>query len=251
MEVLAGKLLTAYEKKEPTPNLSAEIGPDMALAYQVQTLYVKGRLLNDKVAGFKAGLTAEASQNQFGINRPISGVLFASGDISKNRKLIIQKHQAPLIQMELGFITKKPILKTVQSVEQLKSLIAEVVPVIEFPNFGFKNTKINARDLVAANAAAGNYIIFTGFNWVDEDINAIAVTLSHNEMLINQGLGENAMGDQWEALRWLVNHVIAHGWTIEKGKLLITGSLGEGIAAKPGVYRVQYNNGPKLEFICE
>lgn len=248
---LAKQLLSAHEKREAIPNLSSKIGPDMAAAYQVQMLYVKGRLVHDKVAGFKAGLTTAASQNQFHINRPISGVLFASGDFSKTRTVSLQKFNRLMIEMEIGFITKKPILKTVQSVEQLKSYIKEVVPVIELPDVGFKNQKISAGDLIAANAVSAGYIIFRESNWLNQDVNSIAVTLFHNDAIVNQGFGEDALGDQWEALRWLVNHVIANGWTIGEGNLLITGSLGEVIPAKPGVYRAQYNNGPKFEFVCE
>jgi 2-keto-4-pentenoate hydratase len=251
VDALAKQLLSAHEKLEPIPNLSSKIGPDMAAAYQVQTLYVKGRLVNDKVAGFKAGLTTAASQNQFGINRPISGVLFTSGDFSKAHTVSLQKFNRLMIETEIGYITKKPILKTVQSVEQLKSYIKEVVPVIELPDLGFKDQKINARDLIAANAVSAGYIIFRDTNWLNQDVNKIAVTLFHNGIIVNQGYGEDTLGDQWEALRWLVNHVIANGWTIGEGNLLITGSLGEVILAKPGVYRAQYNNGPKFEFVCE
>src|SRR5262249_31387565 len=131
---LAKRLLSAHEKMQPIPNVSREIGPDMAKAYQVQTLYVKGRLLQDKVAGFKAGLTTGASQKQFGITRPITGILFASGDFSSTRLLELKKFNRLMIETEIGYITKKPILKTVQSVEQLKSFIKEVVPVIELPD---------------------------------------------------------------------------------------------------------------------
>jgi 2-keto-4-pentenoate hydratase len=247
----AQRLLQAHEEGKPIPNLSREIGPERASAYQVQTTYVKGRLVKDKISGFKAGLTTANSQHQFGINRPISGVLFQSGDFSKNRVIPLDKFRRLMIETEIGYITKKPIRKTVQSVEQLKSYIGEVFPVIELPDVGFVDPKINARDLIAANAVAAGYIMFKGDNWIDKDVNVIAVTLFHNDVIVNQGFGEDALGDQWEALRWLVNHVLANGWTIEEGNLLITGALGEVIPAKPGIYRAQYNNGPKLEFTCK
>jgi 2-keto-4-pentenoate hydratase len=48
------------------------------------------------------------------------------------------------------------------------------------------------------------------------------------------------MGDQWEALRWLVNTVLAEGYAIEPGQLLMTGALGGAHPASPGRYRAEF-----------
>jgi len=249
---LANRLFKAYTAGEPIPNLSKEMASDLASAYKVQNAYVKKRLANDKIAGFKAGLTTADSQKQFGINRPILGVLFKSGDLSRDRTFSLKDFNRLMIETEIGFVTKKPILKTVQSVEELKSYIAEIVPVIELPDLGFVNEKVDTRDLIAANAVSAAYVrIDRPIKGLDENINKVAVSLLHNGIIVNQGQRSDAMGDQWEALRWLVNQVLAHGWKIEKDALFITGALGEVIPAKPGVYRAQYNDRIAFEFKCK
>ncbi len=246
--VLSAKLVHAHENHERLPNLSRETNIDMSHAYEIQAAYVKERLRNDSVAGFKAGLTNPDSQAQFAINRPIFGVLFKSGDLSTKKVIPLAQYHQLIVETELGFITKKPIRETVNSAAELKAYISQVVPVIEMPDVGFVHKVVNAPDLVAANTASTAYIIQPDINWYGEDINAITVSLMHDGVIVNQGQGIDAMGDQWEALRWLVNQVLAHGWTIEKGNLLITGALGGVVPAKPGMYKAQFNDGASIEF---
>lgn len=247
-DVLAGRLLQAHEKGQPIPTLSQETQLDMSSAYAVQAAYVRARLAHDKIAGFKAGLTCLEAQSHMGVNRSIIGVLLKSGDVSNEPTISIKKFGKLIVETELGFITKKPIRKSVSSIAELQSYIGQVVPVVELPNLSFEKNPIHATDLVAANAVAAAFIYGKENNWLGQDINSITVSLSHNGKIVNQGQGEDAFGDQWEALRWLVNQVIANGWSIEKGNLLITGALGEMVTAEPGVYRAQFNDEAVLTF---
>ncbi len=244
---LSLKMIKAHANHERLPNLSREANLDMANAYEIQAAFVKERLLQDKIAGFKAGLTNPETQTFYGIKRPIFGVLFKNGDLSSRKNISLSQYHYLMVETELGFITKKPIRHTVNSASELKAYIGQVVPVIELPDVGFEHKHLTAADLVAANTASTAYILNPAINWFGEDINAITVSLMHNGMIVNQGQGIDAMGDQWEALRWLVNQVLAHGWTIEEGNLLITGALGGMVAAKPGTYRAQFNNGASIE----
>ncbi|MBS0288027.1 MAG: 4-oxalocrotonate decarboxylase [Proteobacteria bacterium] len=246
-QALSKRLSTAHAKGERLPNLSRETNIDMAGAYDIQASFVKDRLTRDKIAGFKAGLTNESSQAHLGINRPIFGVLFKSGVLAGKPVISLSSHHNVVVETELGFITKKPITHNVNSSAELKTYISHVVPVIELPDIAFVSDKITAQDLVAGNTGSSAYLIHPNVNWYGQDINGITVSLMHNGMIVNQGQGIDAMGDQWEALRWLVNQVLAHGWTIEKDYLLITGALGEMVEAKPGTYTAQFNDGATME----
>lgn len=247
-EVLARQLLEAHEKSQPIPTFSAHTQLDMSSAYAVQAAYVRGRLAHDKIAGFKAGLTCLEAQTHMGVNRAIIGVLFKSGDVSNQPIIPLNNYRQLIVETELGFITNRPIRKTVTSIHELQSYVEQIVPVIELPDLGFEKTPIHATDLVAANAAAAAFIYRKDINWLGQDINSFTVSLSHNGKIVNQGHGEDAFGDQWEALRWLVNQVVANGWSIEKGNILITGALGEMVTAEPGIYRAQFNDEAVLTF---
>lgn len=242
------ELLYARQNQALTPNLSqlAELG--MSDAYAIQVGFVKEQLKSDEIAGFKAGLTSQQAQVSIGINRPIFGVLLQSGDYSKDPTLSLKHFHKLTLETELGFVTNQPIRKMVHSVEELKQYIGRVVPVIEMPDLGFQDVSFNAIDLVACNTGFAGYIVDPNINWIDQDINSFSITLYRDGEIVNQGQGVDALGDQWEALRWLVNQVVAHGWAIEKGHIFITGALGEIIPARPGQYRAQFNNEASIEF---
>lgn len=248
VDAMASLILQAYARHEPIPTLSHQYAIDMSSAYLVQAAVVKERSKKDKIAGFKAGLTSQDAQSYFKINRPIFGVLFESGDFSEKTDIALFKFHHLMVETELGFITKKPIRKIVQSVDELKSYIGQIVPVVELPEVGFSKDPIAAADLIAGNTGRGGYIINKKINWIDQNVNLITASLLHNGRIINQGQGVDALGDQWEALRWLVNQVIAQGWKIEKGHLLITGALGEMLPAQIGTYQAKFNNTAVLDF---
>ncbi len=248
VEDLAKRLLHAREQQQPIPTLSQEIHLDMSHAYAVQAAYIRACLAKDKIAGFKAGLTSQEAQLYMGVNRAMIGVLLKSGDLSQQPAISLKDYRQLVVETELGFIVNRPIKKSVTSIAELQSYIGQIVPVIELPDLGFEKSPVLATDLVAANAAAAAFIYRKDINWLGQDVNSMNVSLSLDGKILNQGRGEDAFGDQWEALRWLVNQVLANGWTIEKGHLLITGALGEMIVAQPGHYRAQYNNEAVLTF---
>lgn len=242
------ELLKARQNQLLTPNFSEYGEMTMSDAYAVQVTFVKDQLKTDEITGFKAGLTSQKAQELIGINRAVFGVLLKSGDLSHTPSFSLNRFHQLTIETELGFITNRPIRHVVHSVEELKQYIGRVVPVIEMPDLGFKLGTFNIVDLVASNTAFAGYIVGSNTNWINEDINLLSVTLFHDGKIINQGQGKDALGDQWEALRWLVNQVVSHGWTIEKGHIFITGALGEIVPARPGVYRAQFNNEATIEF---
>lgn len=240
------KLVDSKNNHQPIPNLSQAGVTDMASAYRLQTAFVRSYQSKDDIVGFKASLTTQEMQKLFGIHRPLFGVLFKSGDLSQNPTLSLSATHRLEIETELAFIIKKPIYKTVHSVSDLKKHVGAVVPVLEIPDVGFECNPMNAIDMVAGNTGSYCFLIKRDVNWINKPLNNVAVTLFHNDEIVNQGEANDALGDQWEALRWLVNQVVAEGWTIKEGHVLMTGALGQAVSAKPGKYVARYNEGNAL-----
>jgi len=248
IDVMASKVYQAFEEKKPLPNLSLSHKMDMSAAYEVQRTYVRSRLNQDKIAGFKAGLTSDHAQAKFNINRPIFGVLFNEGATRNYATFSLAKMNGLMIEAELGYIVKERIHKKVNSIADLKNYISQIVPVIELPEVTFASKPVDGMDLVAVNGGASYFLPDMESTWLGHDVNSISVSIMHNNQIILQGQGKDALGDQWEALRWLVNQVLSHGWVIEKDNILITGALGGMTTAKIGQYKIQYNKGPAIEF---
>jgi 2-keto-4-pentenoate hydratase len=101
-------------------------------------------------------------------------------------------------------------------------------------------------DLIASNVASRKVLI--GNAAKAKDLNAVTVKLLHNGQEIASGIGKNAGGDQWEALKWVVNDVLAKGGEIKAGYIVITGILTKLTPAKPGKYVADYGSFGKIEF---
>jgi 2-keto-4-pentenoate hydratase len=241
---LADLLIKTQKENQLIPVLSDQYPElDVETAYLVQRAYVKRRLSDDQIAGFKAGLTSEGSQKKFGVTFPVSGVLFASGKNLNSPLIDRSMFKIPIIETEIGFLVVKPISHPLKDVLELHKSIKAVMPVIELPDIGFTDLKnLKAVDIIAANVSSSQFIVGTEKDAMSLDLNNITVTLSLNGQVVNQGKGSDALGDQWNAALWLVNAITKQGWKIEPGYILITGVLGKMIPGKEGKYAADFGS---------
>lgn len=243
-------IFEAEREKEPIPLLTLA-NPELTLeqAYQIQTEYVRLKLGNDKIAGYKAGLTSRGAQEKSGVSTPVSGVLFSSGMYMNSTSVDGSKLRSPVIETEIGFVVGKPIEEKITDTGRLMDHISAVMPVIEIPETGFGALeKLKAEDIVAANVGSAAFIAGAQKPLANDDLDGLTVELISGGEILYQGRGSDAMGGQREALLWLVNSVLDNGWKIEKGNILITGVLGKVVPANPGRYEARYGRLGNISF---
>jgi len=222
---------------------------DIESAYRIQKDYVTKKSKNDKIAGFKAGLTSDAVQEKLNIDSPVSGVLFSSGKQSSPYLIDSSRFQQLMIETELGYIVGKPIVSKLKNVSELKEYIQSVVPVIELPDFGFEDIKkLKSSDIVAANVLSKAFILGKPLEIDKVILDNVKVTLNLNVEIANQGRGSDLNDGQWNSLLWLVNNIIDQGWKIEPGQVLITGALGNMVKAKKGQYIATFSGLGQIGF---
>ena len=246
----ADVLVKARDEGRPIPVLSAQYPEmDAETAYRIQKTYVARRLTRERIAGFKAGLTSEASQKKFGMTAPLAGVLCDSGRKQAGSAIDNLMFGKLMIETEIGFLLGKAIAEPIDDVGQLRNSIQAVMPVIELPDLGFADMKkLRGVDIIAANVTASQFIVGRAQEAADFDLNSVVVSLSLDGQNVNSGKGSDALGDQWEAAVWLVNAVVEQGYSIERGHILITGALGEMVPGKPGRYVADYGSFGQIAF---
>jgi 2-keto-4-pentenoate hydratase len=247
---MANALIKATAEKQPTPVLS-ESEPDLdpKTAYEVQKVYVQWRLAKDRVAGFKAGLTTENAQKMFGVNYPLTGILYDSGKLEGSPVVDRTALRALLIETEIGFVIGQSINQPLLDVQELQQKVSAVMPAIELPGSGFAEMKVvKGVDLIAANVGAAKFIVGTSRSHQGLNLNQVNVTLFYNGQALNEGKGVEALGDQWKAALWIVNSVLEQGYKVEPGHILITGALGKMVPGKPGKYVADYGDFGKISF---
>ncbi len=252
-EKMSKLLYQAWQQHQPKPHLSIHYPKaSLSQAYATQFHFVRKRLETDHIAGFKAGLTSSASQKKFHVNHAVSGVLFKSGLQSEIKPIYLHKHQQLMIETELGFKLSQNIKQPLSSIEALKSYIQSVMPILELPDLGFASTSLTTQDIIAANVASHYYLISKKeFPVNNHDINSLSIQLKHNGHLLHQANSNEAMGNQWQALLWLVNHLIKEGYILKKNQILITGALGKMWPLKEGKYHADFSDFGKMTLIVK
>lgn len=215
-------------------------------AYLVQTTLHKKMMqtTKDTVAGFKAGLTGAPQLKRFKAPSPNSAPLFASGLIvleDPKKPLTFKNFPGMMLETEFAYKTAAPIMAPVADVAALKPLIASVHPAIEIPCLRFEDMpRVFFYDLTASGVGTRMAVIGPAHDPKNLDLNSMPVTLTRDGETVNKGLGADALGDQWQALLWLVNNAVKRHGGIEAGQYLLTGALGSMLPAKPGAYTATY-----------
>ena len=209
-------------------------------AYALQRVSVLQHAINDPIIGFKAGLTSEQAQEAFEVEEPLVGALFYSG-FSRNRGAYILNNYIDLrLEVELGYILRKPITRPITE-EELPQYIKAMVPVVELPNLRFaRKEQMTAVTLITSNVASNHFIIGTTRPYTPQLVNQYQASLSKNGIVINQGKATDAMGDQNQALVWMINRLLSTGYQPNQDHLLITGALGSMLPAEKGQYEARF-----------
>jgi 2-keto-4-pentenoate hydratase len=251
-DAITEKIQAAYMTKKPYPLVSQEItGLTVDQAYEIQSELTRLREEKGEVLmGYKAGATSTPAQKAFGLNAPIWGTLCKS--MLRWPGTLYHKGFAHMfIELEIGFRFGKDIMHPVQDSASLKRSVAIVFPAIELPDVAYENMKlIKGTDLIATNVAARKVLIGKAVPVGKMDLNTVKVTLFHNGQEVTGGMGKDALGDQWEALKWVVNDVLARGGHVKDGYIVITGSLGKMVPAKFGTYTADFGDFGSMEFEC-
>ncbi len=242
VQAMAGKVYSAAMEGKPFPVLTAEY-PGMTVdeSYAVQTEYSKKRLGDARPVGFKAGLTTEATMKKFGSDTPFAAVLFPGGGMDGSAGPVEVSRSGfgnLMLECEIGFILGTPVTEPLKNVDELKGKVAFLAAAIELPDLAFTDMKqLKAADINASAISSKGFIVGKAIPLKDApDINQLVPLLTLDGKEVNRGSGADALGDQWKAALWLVNKMIEHGWTMEKGDVLLTGALGNMLPGKPGSY---------------
>lgn len=244
------EIVTSWREQRALPNIDETLTIDSA--YRVQTRSVRKQLDGAIPAGFKAGLTSAPAQARFKADHAVAGVLFAQGALHSASTVSLHEMRGLHIEVEIAMRIGKSIDRPLDDVAALRTHIDGIAPAIELPNLDYAQPQaLDVIDIVATNVAAAKYIVGEFAAPHERDPNSAQVRLVCNDQEMFTGSGTDSLGDQWSAALFLVNKTIEHGWKLEPGQILLTGSLGRMLPATTGHCVASYHSGatqwPSLE----
>jgi len=249
-EEIAKKIEACFMARNPYPLVSQEItGLTVDQAYEIQAALMRVREQKGEVRmGYLAGGSSPQFQKRFGLN----DAFWANINNSMLRwpGMLHRKHFARMfVETEIGFRFGKDITEPVQDIRSLKRAVAIVFPAIHVLDIAYTDMKsFRGTDLIATNAATRKVLVGKAKSVGGRDLNTVRVKLLYDGQEVNSGVGKMAFGDQWQALKWTVNNVLARGCKVKSGYVIITGALGKPVPAKPGKYLADYGEFGKMEF---
>ena len=190
------------------------------------------------VAGYKIGATNARVQARFGVDTPFSGRLFA--DFVGESPVFVPPGRVNFhtIEPEFDFVMGRALTPRAApwTREEVREAVASVHPAIEVPDSRYTDwLSMTAADLIADNAIAGLLCIGPpGAGGLDRDLAAQPVAVRIDGTTVSEGAGRNVLGDPWNVLVWLANHLSARGATLEAGHIVTTGSATDVVQCRPG-----------------
>lgn len=209
--------------------------PEMGMddAYAVQNAIYRAKLEADqKVIGWKIGLTSKAMQYALNIDIPDSGILFDDMLFETGETVPAGRFIQPRIEAEIAFVMKASIGGGDVSRNDVIAATDYVTPSIEIldtriqradPETGQTRSVF---DTISDNAANAGIVLGRERHAVDaHDLRWVGAITSRNGEVEETGLGAGVLNDPVESVVWLARRMAQYGQSIEPGQVILSGSF--------------------------
>lgn len=198
-------------------------------AYAIQDLIIQGRLDGGRtIAGWKLGLTSSDPPQT-----PIVGTLLNDMVVVSGTELSLATMVKPMVEAECVVQIGETIDGPVTADELLAGphLLGPGIEVIDYRTVD----STGAIDWIADNSTVAYAVVGEMRPVTEVDAAAMEVTLSGGSSTLATGRGSKVMGNPLAAVAWLSGHLIERGRSLQKGEVILTGSLtGHHLVTGPG-----------------
>lgn len=235
---IARSLFEAKQTGVPIAPLT-ESNPDLSPddAYAIQGELVK--LLmgdNDRIVGYKLGLTSKPMQDLLGVNEPDYGPVIASMVFNDGVEVDLNNYIQPKVEAEIALMIDKPLTGPGVTAADAAQAVSGAVAAIEMVDSRIVDWRIKLVDTISDLASSAAAVLSSRVVPIDFDPRLVGMVISKNGQTMATGAGAAALGNPVGAVAWLANKLAPFGVTIEPGHFIMTGSLHAAFEVAPGDY---------------
>lgn len=234
-------LLRFMDAKEPVRGLRVDLSMSDGECGR-QRLVERLESSDNRIVGYKAGLTSRAVQEGFGVASPVRGVLLEKMLLADGAEVPADFGARPVYEADLMVVVKDSgIHKAKTHLEVLRSL-ERVVPFIELPDILVaEGEKLSAPLIVSLNVGARLGVVGKGIpaQATPEFVAALAamrvVVSDQSGKELASGKGAAILDHPLNAVLWLVQDLEKSRITLQPGDRLSLGSFTAPLAPRPGL----------------
>ncbi len=224
VDYMTNGLLQNIQIDPPTYKFNKMI-MDEAYAFQKD---VANKVSNVKgnVCGYKVAYASLSAQKQFGMGEPARGPFYLTQRVTNGSVLPKDIYSEIMLETEIGFTIGKRIDQPIENVQLLKKYVKSIHPAFDAGNFPYKvdNQKPVPEDMVAIGTGAHVFILGPAHLPHSIELKDLNLKLIRNGKTIRQSPASEILGDPWNSLLWIANHLVNDGLTLEPGMVVVSGT---------------------------
>ena len=234
-------LLRFMEAREPVKGLRTDLSMRDGECGRLR-LVERLESSENRVIGYKAGLTNRAVQEQFGVASPVRGVLLEKMLLADGADVPADFGSRPVFEPDLLVVVKDGAIHQAKThLEVLRSL-SLVIPFIELPDMVVaEGEKLSAPLIVSLNVGARLGVVGKGFpvQATPEFATALAamrvVVTDQGGKELASGKGAAILDHPLNAVLWLVQDLEKSRIRLKAGDMLSLGSFTAPLRPRPGL----------------
>lgn len=195
-------------------------------AYVVQRLIAERRIEGgDRLVGRKVGLVDPAAQEALGVDEPIGGRLFASGQVAERGQLARIAGAHAKLECELAFLLAHDLEGPDVTGAHVLRATAGIAPAFEIIE---DRLPANAQvpDMVADNCSGVGVVVGSALvSPVELDLVGTGVVLEIDGRPAGSGSAGVVMGNPARAVAWLANRLAHYGEVLRGGEYVLIGAV--------------------------
>ena len=234
-------ILRFQEAKEPVRGLGTDLSMRDAECGR-RRLVEKLEAVENRIVGYKAGLTNAKIQAQFGVTSPVRGVLLEKMLLPEGAEVPANFGARPIVEADLLVVVKDAgIYRAKTHLDVLRSL-SLVIPFIELPDLIVaEGEKLSAPLIVSLNVGARLGVVGKGIPVQATPEFAAALAAMHVVVTdrggkeLASGKGAAILDHPLNAVLWLVQDLEKSRVKLKPGDMLSLGSFTPPMLPRPGL----------------
>lgn len=225
IEEAAAMLTTARLSASTVPSLDPCAPTNTSAAHMIADRHAE--MLGWDVVGWKVGSTSALAMKILGSSEPFPGRIF-EGSVFGSKILQSEAIHEPLVESEFAFVLGKALPPRNQrySVAELQMATQAIAPAFEVVTSRLEGgLQAGVLNLIADSGANGGVVLGVPTPTAEcPPLSEVSVVLKIGGERIATGRGSDILGDPWQSLEWLVNHLSARQIGLKAGQIVLSGT---------------------------